>query len=227
MNSGNHPIKTAAGQAELATRSRGLSQRHRTVLFLVDGRHSEAQVRAMAEKAGVSQLCVDELLEMGMIELPKPSPVPAELPDPPPVVMTTVSSGGELSSSVINGMTAQLDSVLPASRTLIPDTPSELAALDGVRGDEVWAASPAGANPGAAVEEAREFLIRVVKADAPVVSGSLTLLRLRRARTRSDLLALLEEVQARIAKPNRSLVAAQTVRRVRDFLEGRLSSLAP
>ena len=34
------PVKTAAGQDELTHRSRGLGQRHRTLLLLVDGRRS-------------------------------------------------------------------------------------------------------------------------------------------------------------------------------------------
>ena len=43
------------------------------------------------------------------------------------------------------------------------------------------------------LEQARDLLIRAVRADAPV-AGSLTLMRLRRARSREDLLGLLEEV---------------------------------
>jgi len=56
------------------------------------------------------------------------------------------------------------------------------------------------------------------------VAGSLTLMRLRRARTREELAGLLDEVEQRIAKPPRPLAAAQTLRRVRDLLEGRASA---
>jgi len=51
MASGAVPIKTPEGHAELGTRRLRLSQRHRTVLFLVDGRRSEAQVKALADSA--------------------------------------------------------------------------------------------------------------------------------------------------------------------------------
>jgi hypothetical protein len=62
-----------------------------------------------------------------------------------------------------------------------------------------------------------------VRAEAPL-AGSLTLLRLRRARTRADLNQLLDEVEARITKPHRSLAAGQTMRRVRMLLDGRADS---
>ena len=58
MVAGTVPIKTAAGHDELGTRQRRLSQRHRTVLFLVDGRRSaarSARVRARRSFSSVSE----------------------------------------------------------------------------------------------------------------------------------------------------------------------------
>ena len=43
------PSKTPDGVAELAHRTRGLSQRHRTVLLLVDGRRPTSQVSLQFE----------------------------------------------------------------------------------------------------------------------------------------------------------------------------------
>ncbi len=73
------PVKTPEGQAELATRARQISQRHRTVLLLVDGRRSAEQVRSMATQAGAPEQCFDELLAMGLIALHSP-PMMAEPP---------------------------------------------------------------------------------------------------------------------------------------------------
>jgi hypothetical protein len=67
------------------------------------------------------------------------------------------------------------------------------------------------------LEEARAVLIRAVRNEAPV-AGSLTLLRLRRARTAGDLAEMLDEVEARISRPSRTLAAQQTLRRVRQLL---------
>ncbi len=45
------PSKTAEGHAELSHRTRGLSQRYRTVLLLVDGRRTADEVRALCRQA--------------------------------------------------------------------------------------------------------------------------------------------------------------------------------
>ncbi len=50
------------------------------------------------------------------------------------------------------------------------------------------------------------------------MAGSLTMLRLRRARTREDIESLLEEVEGRIFKPFKGLWASQTMARVRELL---------
>ncbi|MCR5883097.1 hypothetical protein LRS03_09630 [Rhizobacter sp. J219] len=64
------PVKTALGQDELRHRTRGLGQRYRTVLFLVDGRRSLGDVLAMALKAGAQTNHFQELVEMGLVEVP-------------------------------------------------------------------------------------------------------------------------------------------------------------
>jgi hypothetical protein len=67
------------------------------------------------------------------------------------------------------------------------------------------------------LQEARELLMRALKAQAPV-SGSLTLMKLRRAATRDEVEALLDEVEQRLRKPHRMIIAAQTMRHVRHLL---------
>lgn len=66
------PVKTPAGRAELHNRERGLSQRHRTVLLLVDGQRTQEQVCELALQAGAAETCFGELLDMGLIALPVP-----------------------------------------------------------------------------------------------------------------------------------------------------------
>ena len=65
--------------------------------------------------------------------------------------------------------------------------------------------------------------MRAVRAQAPL-AGTITLLKLRRARDRADLAELLDEVESRISKPHRSLAAMHTMRRVRQMLGGRTDS---
>ena len=72
------PFKTAEGVDELRHRTRGLSQRHRTVLLLVDGRRPLGEVLGMANKAGAATSHFEELVRLGLVE------VPAEVMAPEP-----------------------------------------------------------------------------------------------------------------------------------------------
>lgn len=221
---GTIPIKTPEGHAELSTRQRRVSQRHRTVLFLVDGRRSATEVRSMALKAGVPESCFGELLEMGLIMLPEPTfSVLIDAPAAPADVLHV-----DLPLSGFDGGAVAADSLLPPSRSLYPTLSSD-STLGGPSTANLWQPSDGGAlgaiDP--VVAEARLILLRAVRAEAPL-AGSLTLMRLRRARTRAELASLLDEVEARITKPHRALAASQTMRRVRELLGSRVdSTLAP
>jgi hypothetical protein len=96
------PSKTPDGVAELAHRTRGLSQRHRTVLLLVDGRRTVQQIVATAQAAGVAALVFDELVAMGLVALPEP---PAEHVDLP-----------------LESRPAGDSSLLPSVRSLLPES---------------------------------------------------------------------------------------------------------
>ena len=73
MSAVHTPVKTQAGQDELSRRALGLSQRHRTVLLLVDGRRSEQQVIEMARQAGVADGLYAELVSLGLIQVQVPA----------------------------------------------------------------------------------------------------------------------------------------------------------
>lgn len=64
------PVKTALGLDELRHRTRGLGQRYRTVLLLVDGRRPLGEVLGMAHKAGAHTTHFEELVRMGLVEIP-------------------------------------------------------------------------------------------------------------------------------------------------------------
>ena len=167
------PQRTAAGQAELERRGQALSQRQRTVLFLVDGQRDVAEVLRLAEQAGADGACLQELVGRGLVRGP----------------------GGETSET----------SVMPSSLSL--------------HGDSAWSAldSEELPSPDRPLDEARALLLRAVRSEAPV-AGALTLLKLRRAQSREALEALLDEVEQRLRKPHRKIIAAQTLRHVRHLL---------
>jgi hypothetical protein len=173
------PQLSAAGQAELTTRQHRLSQRHRTVLFLVDGRRSEEHVRALAAQAGAGVQCLDDLVLLGLVVRRGDGRQDA-------------GSGNE-------------SSLLPSSQSL--------------QGESTWSVADddKAAPTDRPLDEARELLLRSVRQEAPV-AGALTLMKLRRATSREDLEALLDEVEQRLRKPHRQIIAAQTLRHVRHLL---------
>jgi hypothetical protein len=176
------PRRTAAGQAELIERSRELTQRQRTVLFLVDGQRHVDEIRALAEQAGAGAKAFAELVALGLVWAPG------------------VDSGGE-------------SSLLPSSHSLL--------------GDTVWSVlDDETVGKDRPLDEARELLLKAVRSQAPL-AGALTLLRLKRAATREALEALLDEVEQRLRKPHRSIIAAQTLRHVRHLLTLPASSRPP
>ena len=210
----NVPIKTPEAVAELSSRQRKLSQRHRTVLLLVDGRRPEDEVRQLARAAGSPESCFDELLDMGMIS----RPMPLE-PEPPkePVVMASRPVPLQMAPPQETLGPDSMVSALPPSLSLQPEShlDSSMSELAGAAMDALE--SEPFDDQDAALEEARAILLRAVRAEAPV-AGSLTMMRLRRARTREDLESLLEEVESRIFKPFKGLWASQTMARVRELL---------
>jgi hypothetical protein len=222
---GTIPIKTPLGQAELAARKRSVSQRHRTVLFLVDGKRSATEVRSMALQAGVPDNCFDELVAQGLIMLPEPTlPLQIELPVAPLAVLhvdVPLPGPEPAPAPAPASLGAVPDSLLPPSRTLHPESVSADSVLGDMPPPDSWFPSD---NEEDALDpdfsEARLILLRAVRAEAPL-AGSLTLMRLRRARTRAELVPLLDEVENRITKPHRSLAATQTMARVRHLLDGR------
>jgi len=221
------PVKTPDGQAELSSRQRRVSQRHRTVLLLVDGRRHEGEVRHLAAQAGVPDSCFDDLRNLGLILLPQPTVV---LSVAPPLDETPLHVDIPLAAiepEVPDSAAADAaESVLPASRTLQPESVLTDSMLGDAVSDSVLQQVGVDEPADDALEEARGILMRAVRAESPL-AGSLTLLRLKRARTRADLADLMDEVEARITKPYRSLAAQQTLRRVRQLLATRTESALP
>ncbi len=213
---GTVPVRTPQGQAELSTRERRVSQRHRTVLFLVDGKRAAAEVRAMATQAGALDSCFDDLLAMGLIGLREPFDAASGDSAPHDVLHVELPMNAPPDS-----VQAGLDSLLPPSRTLYPSISSDSTLGTAPPLPESWLPSDLATGEASddGFAEARLIMLRAVRAEAPL-SGSLTMLRLRRARTRAELGPLLDEVESRITRPHRSLAATQTMRRVRLLLDG-------
>jgi len=177
----------------------------------------------MALKAGVPGSCFGELIELGMIMLSEPTfSLLIDDPAPAPGLLHV-----DLPLPGPDSLSAVPDSMLPPSRSLFPESTSTDSTLGGVSTAQAWLnadTTTADLPDDPVFAEARLILVRAVRAQAPL-AGTLTLLKLRRARTRADLSSLLEEVESRISKPHRSLSATHTMRRVRQMLDGRADSM--
>lgn len=198
MSTSLAPVKTPEGQAELTHRVRRLSQRHRTLLLLVDGRRSVAEVLQLAAAAGVPREIFDELLALGLI------------------AVEGLDVGGPLEVDHVDLPIASEESELPPAGALMAESAQgEGGQVESAAGflEEEGLAPLSDPN----LDEAREMLIRAVRNEAPV-TGSLTLMKLRRATTREALQDLLEEVEQRIRKPRKQIIASQTMRHVRHLL---------
>jgi hypothetical protein len=194
------------------------------VLFLIDGKRSADEVRSLARQAGSSDSCFDELIELGMISLAEPGPPATPAAEPSVDVDIPIETPAAAVGPAVAGPVEDAEeSLLPAARTLQPES----LLTDSMLGDAPISESmlahddaafdAAGADADRSLEEARGILLRAVRSEAPL-AGSLTILRLRRARSRSELAGLIDEVEARIIKPYRSLAAQQTLRRARQLL---------
>jgi hypothetical protein len=64
------PVRTEAGAQELRARALGLPQKVRTVLLLVDGKRSVADVRKLMQGAGVAPESLQQLIDLNLIDLP-------------------------------------------------------------------------------------------------------------------------------------------------------------
>lgn len=72
----NVPTKTALGHDELRLRKHGLGQRYRTILLLVDGRRPLAEVLSLAQQAGSQTSHFEELVRLGMVDVPADAAAP-------------------------------------------------------------------------------------------------------------------------------------------------------
>ncbi len=102
------PTKTPLGHEEMRRRTGGLGQRHRTILFLIDGRRPLSEVLSLALKAGAATSHFEDLVRMGFVELP-----PEEPPAPPPVELPFTPAQAQITELAVE-VPAEAEAVPPA-----------------------------------------------------------------------------------------------------------------
>ncbi len=98
--------KTDKGKQEIATRAHGLRQSARSVLLTIDGKRSEAELRALMPPALAQEL--DRLLQEGFVENEVTAPPPAA-PPPPPAAADPLQKRQEAARAVTEALGPQGD----------------------------------------------------------------------------------------------------------------------
>jgi hypothetical protein len=189
------PTKTPLGHEEMRRRTSGLGQRHRTILFLIDGRRPLSEVLSLALKAGAATSHFEDLVRMGFVELPPeepPVPPPTELPFTPAQAQITELAVEVPAEAEADPAPQVVDSVQPPPPEAPPAAPAVQAAPPPVARVTRAVPTPA-ASPGPAAPErfdpvtdlpSRPFLppSRSAPAVPPVVSPAEDLPVLEQAR---------------------------------------------
>jgi hypothetical protein len=129
------PTKTPLGVEEQRRRSAGLGQRHRTILFLVDGRRPLGEVLRLAEQAGATVQHFEDLVRLGHIDVPRPpepAPGPAEADEDPDEVTAQAFTTEDLPAE-------------PAAEAIEAGTGAEAEAAEDAAAPVVAAAPPPAA----------------------------------------------------------------------------------
>lgn len=227
------PFKTPLGHEELRSRANKLGQRHRTILFLIDGKRALAEVLSLAQQAGAATHHFEDLLRLGLVELP-PEPAPPAVAPPPEAdapKLTTVEL--DVPADVDEPVTVRAPLEIPvredapvpveAAPLLPPAPPREVPVLD----QEVAAPAPAAA-PDIALpmpdraeaqllQQVRELLTDALRLDAPLFSAR-TFMRVRSAQSTGELIELVWEIQDHLSHKRRSRRELQSLQRARELL---------
>jgi hypothetical protein len=219
------PVKTPLGHQELRQRTQRLGQRYRTVLLLVDGRRPLADVLSMAHQAGAQTAHFEELLRLGMIELPS-LPEPPELPEPPtdvpddaPGDAGSVETVPEAPVSVAVAAVPELQESVAAEAGAAPAAPAVLPATASPATAPVAsrAAAPASLATEERLGEARRLLIDTLRRDT-LLLRVFAPARVRAAQTQEELIGLVWEIERERAHVRRKRGQLLNLQRARDLL---------
>jgi hypothetical protein len=131
MPSSTIPTKTPLGVDELRHRTRRLGQRHRTILLLIDGLRPLSEVLSLAQKAGATTSHFEDLMKLGLVELPVLAAAPES-----EVVLPAETPEAEVTSVELVVMTdevAEVDLVVPIAEPVLAEpvtTPEEPAPIE-------------------------------------------------------------------------------------------------
>jgi len=212
MSISRPPVKTQLGVDELRTRTHGLNQRHRTMLFLVDGLRPLSEVLALGLQAGARTTHFADLVHLGMVDVALDSA--ASAPASPSV------EAGDSGGNTLSGVLA-VDLEAPVRVPKVTTEDSSRLPLKPAEGSEAVAYAQRRALVKSEQEdlhqEVRELLIDTLRIDAPLFAA-VTLVRVRRAHTTRELINLVWEIERHLVASRKSQSEMKTLYRARELL---------
>lgn len=224
------PVKTPLGHEELRTRSNGLNQRHRTMLFLVDGRRPLSEVLALALQAGASTTHFEDLVHLGLVELA----IDPDVPEATPSQMGALDRGGVSTQSGV--LAVELDPLAATTEKVSREPPTAVGrrvpAVDVAPSQSrpaplsttgasslstVQSRALAQADAEDLLQQVRELLIDTLRVDAPVFSA-ITLMRVHRSRSASELINLVWEIERHLGVSRKRRREMLSLHRARELL---------
>lgn len=219
------PIRTPAGEDELRHRTRKLGQRHRTILLLIDGRRPLEELLSLAQQAGAAATHFEELVRLGLVELPADSTASEASPTADDAAETQAPSSPDLSAGEAPDM--QEGDVLPmipiadpppAGVAAQPATPQAVTAEAAAPPERVEAAAPAHETPEEQLlQQVRDLLVDTLSIDSPLF-GARTFLRVRSAQSTGELIGLVWEIENHFAHARHSRKDLLSLQRARELL---------
>lgn len=231
------PTKTPLGQEELRRRTGGLGQRHRTILFLIDGRRPLSEVLSLAHAAGAQTAHFEDLVRLGYVEMP-PEEAPAP-PQPAPegavelthVELTVPAEQPRADTSAVPAPVAETV-ILPAvpAAAPMPVSPPEGATAPAAPAEPAPAAPPPVRSPVAQAvaqlvtpepEEplaaVRRCLLETLRLDLTPYSFRAQS-RVREARDTQALIDIVWEIESDLPRGRRSRAGVLSLERARELL---------
>jgi hypothetical protein len=209
------PVKTQLGIDELRSRTHGLNQRHRTMLFLVDGVRPLSEVLALGLQAGARTTHFADLVHLGMVDVALDPTSTDGTAAPVPSVDAGDSGGNTLSGALA------VDLEAPARAPKFTTEDSSRMPLKPAESGEAVAYAQRRALAKSEQEdlhqEVRELLTDTLRIDAPLFAA-VTLVRVRRAQTTRELINLVWEIERHLVASKKSHTELQTLYRARELL---------
>lgn len=206
------PIKTQLGVDELRSRTHGLNQRHRTMLFLVDGVRPLSEVLALGLQAGARTTHFADLVHLGMVDV-------ALDPAAAAVAVPSVDAGDSGGQALSGTRAVDLES--PARVPKVTTEDSSRMPLKTAEGSDAMAYAQRRALVKSEQEElhqeVRELLTDTLRIDAPLFAA-VTLVRVRRAQTTRELINLVWEIERHLVASKKGQTEMHTLYRARELL---------